>query len=172
MWAFSLKRERACRLQLLLVLANAAIFGSDSHGTRDDILLPQIQDFPNQEGQVPVLYTPGAGWPSCTLRHWVPFSSPPTRRATVEVFEPASTRGPLLMAAGPRYVYSLGMYRTVNTTFSSSTVVLCLSVDAITKRLLTHCLATGVLTELFPLSGCLCWLHNSCVQQICIILLS
>jgi hypothetical protein len=39
------------------------------------------------------LYTLGTGWPSYTPRHWVPFSSPPaTRRATVEVFEPASTR--------------------------------------------------------------------------------
>jgi hypothetical protein len=39
----------------------------------------------NLEGQVPVFISP---------RHWVPFSSPPTtRRATVEVFELASTRG-------------------------------------------------------------------------------
>jgi hypothetical protein len=36
------------------------------------------------------LYPPGSGWPSYTPRHWVPFSSlPSTRRATVEVFEPA-----------------------------------------------------------------------------------
>jgi hypothetical protein len=40
------------------------------------------------------LYPPGTGLPSYTPRHWVPFSSPPTtRRATVEVFEPVSTRG-------------------------------------------------------------------------------
>jgi hypothetical protein len=39
------------------------------------------------------LYPPGIGWPSYTPRHWVPFSSPSTnRRATVEVFETASTR--------------------------------------------------------------------------------
>jgi hypothetical protein len=38
-------------------------------------------------------YPPGTGWPGYTPRHWVPFSSPPTtRRATVEVFDPASTR--------------------------------------------------------------------------------
>jgi hypothetical protein len=42
----SLTRERVCRLQLLLVLANADIFGSDSHGTRDYNLLSQIRDFP------------------------------------------------------------------------------------------------------------------------------
>jgi hypothetical protein len=40
------------------------------------------------------LYPPGTGWPSYTPRQWVPFlSSPTTRRATVEVFEPASSRG-------------------------------------------------------------------------------
>jgi hypothetical protein len=39
------------------------------------------------------LYSPGTGWPGYTPRHWVPFSSPPTtRRVTVEVFDPASTR--------------------------------------------------------------------------------
>jgi hypothetical protein len=38
------------------------------------------------------LYPPGVGWPGYTSRHWVPFSSSPTtRRATVEVFDPAST---------------------------------------------------------------------------------
>jgi hypothetical protein len=52
---------------------------------------PQIRDSPNLECQVPVLITPGIGWPSFTPRHWVTFSSlPTTRRATVEVFEPAS----------------------------------------------------------------------------------
>jgi hypothetical protein len=36
---------------------------------------------------------PVTGWPSYTPRHRVPFSSPLTNlRATVEVFEPASTR--------------------------------------------------------------------------------
>jgi hypothetical protein len=40
-----------------------------------------------------LVYPPGTGWPSYTLRHWVPFSSPPTTsRATVEVFQPVSTR--------------------------------------------------------------------------------
>jgi hypothetical protein len=40
----------------------------------------------------PYLYPPRKGWPGYTPRHWVPFSSPPTtRRATMEVFEPAST---------------------------------------------------------------------------------
>jgi hypothetical protein len=44
--ALSLTRRRVCRLQLLLALANAVIFGSGSRGTRDHILLSQIRDFP------------------------------------------------------------------------------------------------------------------------------
>jgi hypothetical protein len=40
--ALSLTRERVCRLQLLLVLAGAVIFGSESRGIRDHILLSQI----------------------------------------------------------------------------------------------------------------------------------
>jgi hypothetical protein len=50
----SLTREWVCRLQLLLVLASTAIRGSKSHGTCDHILLSQIWDFPNLEGQIPV----------------------------------------------------------------------------------------------------------------------
>jgi hypothetical protein len=44
--ALSLMRGRVCRLQLLLALASAVIFGSESRGTRDHILLSQIRDFP------------------------------------------------------------------------------------------------------------------------------
>jgi hypothetical protein len=46
MWALPLTRGRVCRLQLLLILASAVILGSESRGTRDHILLPQIRDFP------------------------------------------------------------------------------------------------------------------------------
>jgi hypothetical protein len=42
----SLTRWRVCRLQLLLVLASAVIFGSESSRTRGHILLSQIRDFP------------------------------------------------------------------------------------------------------------------------------
>jgi hypothetical protein len=61
-----------------------------------------VQSFlgPSPAGLVNIFYClrfealPGTGWPSYTSRHWVPFSSSPTtRRAMVEVFEPASTRG-------------------------------------------------------------------------------
>jgi hypothetical protein len=56
--ALSLTREWVCRLQLLLVLASAVILGSESRGTRDHILLSQIRDCLNLEGQVPVFISP------------------------------------------------------------------------------------------------------------------
>jgi hypothetical protein len=91
--SLSLTRERVCRLQLLLVLTSAVILGSESRGTRDNILLSQIRDSPNWRARSQYLYPPGTGWPSYTPRHWVPFPSPlTTRKATVEIFEPASTR--------------------------------------------------------------------------------
>jgi hypothetical protein len=48
----SLTKGWVCRLQLLLVLASAVILRSESRGTHDHILLPQIRDSPNMEGQV------------------------------------------------------------------------------------------------------------------------
>jgi hypothetical protein len=57
--ALSLTRERVYRLQLLLVLASAVILGSESRGSRDHILLSQIRDSPNLEGQVPVFISRG-----------------------------------------------------------------------------------------------------------------
>jgi hypothetical protein len=47
-----------CRLQLLLGLASAVILRSESRGTHDHILLPQIPDSSNLEGQVPVFISP------------------------------------------------------------------------------------------------------------------
>jgi hypothetical protein len=43
-----------CRLQLLLVLASEVIFPSEDRETHDQILLSQIRDSPNMEGQVSV----------------------------------------------------------------------------------------------------------------------
>jgi hypothetical protein len=93
MWgAFSVKR-RVCHLESLLVLASAVILGSESLGTHDHILLSQIQDSPNLEGQVPVFISPrnrvaplnppalGSLFVACT-----------TPMTTAEVFHPASTR--------------------------------------------------------------------------------
>jgi hypothetical protein len=42
----SLTRGRVCRLQLLVALVSAAIFGSEPRRTRGHILLSQIRDFP------------------------------------------------------------------------------------------------------------------------------
>jgi hypothetical protein len=46
MWGPSLTKGRVCRLQLLLALASAVILVFESRGTRDHILISQIQDFP------------------------------------------------------------------------------------------------------------------------------
>jgi hypothetical protein len=54
----SLTSGRVCRLQLLLVLASAVIFRSESRETHDHILLSQIRDSPNLEGQGPVFISP------------------------------------------------------------------------------------------------------------------
>jgi hypothetical protein len=56
--ALSLTRERICRLQLLAALTSAVILGTESCRIRDYILLSQIRDFPNMEGQVPVFISP------------------------------------------------------------------------------------------------------------------
>jgi hypothetical protein len=45
-------REWICHLQLLLVLSSAVNLRSESRGTHDHILLSQIRDSPNLEGQV------------------------------------------------------------------------------------------------------------------------
>jgi hypothetical protein len=50
----SLKSGRVCRLQLRLTLASAVMIRSDSRGTHDNILLPEIPVFSNPQGQVPV----------------------------------------------------------------------------------------------------------------------
>jgi hypothetical protein len=44
--SLSLMRGRVCHLQLLLALTSAVIFGFESRGTCDHILLFQIRDFP------------------------------------------------------------------------------------------------------------------------------
>jgi hypothetical protein len=54
----SLTRGYVCHLQLLLVRGSAVILRSESHGTHDYVLLSQIWDSPNLEGQVPVFISP------------------------------------------------------------------------------------------------------------------
>jgi hypothetical protein len=53
-----LTRGRVSSLQLLLGIASAVTLGSESHGTHDHILLSQISNWPNLEGQVPVFTSP------------------------------------------------------------------------------------------------------------------
>jgi hypothetical protein len=53
-----LTRGWVCSLQLLLGLASAVILRSESRGTHDHILLSQIRDSPNLEGQVPIFISP------------------------------------------------------------------------------------------------------------------
>jgi hypothetical protein len=146
----SLTRGWVCGLQFLLALASAVIFWSEYHRTRGHILLSHSR---------------------------LPFSSPPTTRGvTVEVFDPASTRGT------PRnrscsWLYSLGTDRIENTSPNSSIVVSrSYPTDRVEKIAfqLLHCcvvriccLLTGVFAEPFPSNGCLCWLYSSCLQQIC-----
>jgi hypothetical protein len=68
----------------VVALAIAFSLGSESHGT--------FETPPTWKAKAPFLYPPGARWSSYTPRHWDPFSLPPTtRRATVELFESAST---------------------------------------------------------------------------------
>jgi hypothetical protein len=78
------------------------------------ILLSQVRDSPNLEGQAPVFISPRKGWPGYPSRHWVPFSSPlTTLRATVEVFDPASTRSNCL------FFLSLESYITTDSQLAS-----------------------------------------------------
>jgi hypothetical protein len=68
------------------------------------------------------------GWPSCnTLRHCVPFLSLTTGSATVGIFEPASTRGWLLVCVSILQIWP--PYGPAEDTSSYSfTVVECITV--------------------------------------------
>jgi hypothetical protein len=90
----------------------------------------------------PYLYSTGTGWPSYTLRHWVPFSLPPTtRRATVEIFEPASTQA-VNTSDYDTTLYKLGRDVMGNTT--SNNVLdccgsSCLSLGKVILKCLSNC---------------------------------
>jgi hypothetical protein len=58
---FSLTRGWVCRLQLLLALTSAVILRCESRVNHDHILLSQIRDSTNLEGQVPVFTSPRNG---------------------------------------------------------------------------------------------------------------
>jgi hypothetical protein len=74
--SLSLTRERICDLQLLLFLASAVILG----WLVTIFYCLRFETPPTWRARSPYLYPPATGWPSYTLRHWVPFSSPSTTR--------------------------------------------------------------------------------------------
>jgi hypothetical protein len=86
-------RGRVCRLQLLLP-STAQSFSGPSPARLIIFYCLRFETPPTWRARSPYLYPPGIVWSSYTPRHRIPLSSPPTtRRATVEVFELASTRG-------------------------------------------------------------------------------
>jgi hypothetical protein len=70
----TLTKGWVCRLQLLLLLASSAILRSETRGTHDHILLPQILDYPNLKGQGPAFISPRKRVAQLYPNHWVPFS--------------------------------------------------------------------------------------------------
>jgi hypothetical protein len=68
----SLTRGWVCRLQSLLVLASAVIFGFKSRGTHDHIFVSDSRP-PWFCVRSPYFYPPGTGWSSYTPRHLFPF---------------------------------------------------------------------------------------------------
>jgi hypothetical protein len=88
----SLTRGYIRRLQLLLAFASAVILRTESRRTHEYFTVSDSR-LPQRGGSGHHIYIPPeAGWPNYTPRHRVTVSLPPTtRRATVEVFEAAST---------------------------------------------------------------------------------
>jgi hypothetical protein len=86
----SLTRVWVLRLKLLLDPASTVILWSKSRATHDHISLSQIRDSPKLEGHVTVFISPRNRVAQLYPHALGSFSSPPTtRRATVELFEPA-----------------------------------------------------------------------------------
>jgi hypothetical protein len=85
----SLTRGWVCRLQLLA----QSFSGPSLSGLMTIFYCLRLETPLNLEDQIPVFISPRNRVAQLyTPRHWVPFPSPPTtHRATVEVFDPAST---------------------------------------------------------------------------------
>jgi hypothetical protein len=104
-------RVWVCRSQLLLALASAVILESESRGTHDHILLSQIRDSSNPGCLGPRIFIP--------QEEGVPITFPPTtRRATVEILEPASTRG-RCKDIGYTFIYTVDLHYITSVTKSS-----------------------------------------------------
>jgi hypothetical protein len=82
--ALSLTRERVCRLQLLLVLAEQTFLEPSLTGLVTIFYCLGFETSSPWRARFPYLYPPGRGWPSYISRHWVPFSSSPTTRGAQE----------------------------------------------------------------------------------------
>jgi hypothetical protein len=120
---------------------------------------------PTWRTRSPYLYPPGTGWSGYTPGHWVPFSWPPTiRRATVEVFDPSSTRGePKEITTSNRSCVIACLFVDTETCLATLPSNTCPSpVESITSRIClpNRCLAMDV-------SAVLLWLHTSGVQSSC-----
>jgi hypothetical protein len=68
----SLTRGWNCNLQLLLGLASAIFFGTESAGFMTKFY-SQFWDIPTWRARFLCLFPPGTGWPSYTPGHWIPF---------------------------------------------------------------------------------------------------
>jgi hypothetical protein len=89
----SLTRGRVCRLQLLLDSPAQSFSALSPAGLMTISYCLRFETSPTWRARSQYLYPPGTEWSSYTPTHWVPFSLPPTtRKATVEVFEPASAQ--------------------------------------------------------------------------------
>jgi hypothetical protein len=100
---------------------------------------------------------------------WVPELSPASATSVCNSQLTACLQTPSRLTGDGSWasLYSLGTDRTENSASNSSCIVACVSVATITRRLQSHCLATGVFTEPFRGNGYFCWLHHSCFQQTC-----
>jgi hypothetical protein len=91
--ALSLTRERVCVYNCCWTSPAQSFLCPSPAGLVTIFYYLRVETPLTWRAKSPYLYPPGTGWPGYTPRHWVPFSSPlTTRRATVEVLEPASTR--------------------------------------------------------------------------------
>jgi hypothetical protein len=125
---------------------------------------------PTWRARSPYLYPPGTGWPSYTLRYWVPFSSSPTTRrgylippphGQIERYEYRISLLTTLSSCSS--IYSLGMDRIENTSPDSFSVVTSCSyrmdrTENTASQLIHRCvlricfLATGVSADFTVLS--------------------
>jgi hypothetical protein len=82
-----------CSLQFLLASPAQSFSGPTPSGLATTFYYLKFETPPSCRARSPYLNPPGTWWPGYTPRQWISFSLlPTTRRATVEVFDPAFTR--------------------------------------------------------------------------------